>query len=116
MPMSYWRFKLYAMGLLLLGRSASAEKVFDAMLARWPEDAYALSSRSFLRAQLGRRDAAIEDARRLVNAHPEHGAGAWFWPSCSRRPTRSRRRRPPSGEPWHSTPSSTGPGTAWAWP
>jgi tetratricopeptide (TPR) repeat protein len=78
MPMSYWRFKLYAMGLLLLGRSASAEKVFDAMLARWPDDAYALSSRSFLRAQLGRRDVAIEDARRLVNAHPEHGAGAWF--------------------------------------
>jgi tetratricopeptide (TPR) repeat protein len=78
MPMSYWGFKLYAMGLLLLGRSASAEAVFDAMLARWPDDAYALSSRSFLRAQLGRRDAAIEDARRLVDAHPEHGAGAWF--------------------------------------
>jgi tetratricopeptide (TPR) repeat protein len=78
MPMSYWGFKLYAMGLLLLGRSASAEAVFDAMLARWPDDAYALSSRSFLRAQLGRRDAAIEDARRLLDAHPEHGAGAWF--------------------------------------
>ena len=78
MPMSYWRLKLHAMGLLLLGRSASAEAVFDAMLARWPDDAYALSSRSFLRAQSGRRDAAIEDARRLVDAHPEHGAAAWF--------------------------------------
>lgn len=78
MPMSYWRLKLRAMALLLLGRSASAEAVFNAMLARWPDDAYALSSRSYLHAQLGRRDAAIEDARRLVDAHPEHGAGAWF--------------------------------------
>jgi tetratricopeptide (TPR) repeat protein len=78
MPMSYWRFKLHAVALLLLGRSASAEAVFGTMLARWPDDAYALSSRSYLRAQLGRRDAAIEDARRLVDAHPEHGAGAWF--------------------------------------
>jgi predicted Zn-dependent protease len=117
MPMSYWGFKLYAMGLLLLGRSASAEAVFDAMLARWPDDAYALSSRSFLRAQLGRRDAAIEDARRLVDAHPEHGAGAWFnLAFLLAEADEVRRRRPPSGEPWHSTPSSTGPGTAWAWP
>ena len=78
MPLSYWRFKLHAVGLLLLGRSEAAEAVFGAMLARWPDDAYALSSRSYLRAQRGRRDAAIEDARRLVGAHPAHGAGAWF--------------------------------------
>src|SRR5687767_9682706 len=51
MPMSYWRLKLRAMALLLLGRSASAEAVFGAMLARWPDDGYALSSRSYLRAQ-----------------------------------------------------------------
>lgn len=78
MPMSYLGFKLRAIALLLLGRSGSAEAVFGEMLARWPDDAYALLSRSYVRAQLGRREAAIEDARRLVHAHPEHSAGAWF--------------------------------------
>jgi tetratricopeptide (TPR) repeat protein len=70
--------RLYAMSLLFAGRQAAAETVFDRMLARWPDDAYALSSRSFVRAQLGRQEAAIDDARRLVSAHPERSAGDWF--------------------------------------
>ena len=43
-----------------------------------PDDAYALSSRCHVRAQLGRQEAAIDDARRLVAAHPGRSAGDWF--------------------------------------
>ena len=66
------------MALLFAGRRGAAEAVFGSMLTRWPDDAYALSSRSFVRAQLGRQEAAIDDARRLVHAHPERSAGDWF--------------------------------------
>ena len=48
------------------------------MLTRRPNDAYALASRSHVRAQLGRRDAAIADAEALVQAHPQRSAGDWF--------------------------------------
>lgn len=76
--MPHWGLRLRAMSCLLLGRSEAAERVFCEMLARWPQDAYALASRSFVRAQLGRRGDAIEDAQRLVRAHPQRGAGDWF--------------------------------------
>ncbi len=75
---AWWSFKLRAIVLLLLGRSAAAESVFDTMLERWPEDAYALASRSHVRAQAGRQDEAIADARRLVQHHPQRSAGDWF--------------------------------------
>ena len=109
-------FRLRAMGLLLMGRRGAAEAVFGSMLARWPDDAYALASRSFVRAQLGRQEEAIDDARRLVQAHPERSAGDWFnlaflLESSDRR----RRSRPmPFAGPSRSTPSSTAPGTDWA--
>lgn len=78
MPLSHWGYKAYAIGLLVLGRQAAAEGVFTRMLERWPSDAYALSSRCHVRAQLGQRAAAIEDARRLVQHHPERSPGDWF--------------------------------------
>ncbi|MDM0044937.1 tetratricopeptide repeat protein [Variovorax dokdonensis] len=78
MPLNHWRLRLQAMAWLLAGRREKAEAVFGRMLEIWPTDAYALSSRSFLRAQSGRGDAAIEDAQRLVAAHPARGAGDWF--------------------------------------
>lgn len=74
----WWAFKLRAIALLVLGRNAAAEAVFDAMLTRWPSDAYALASRTHLRAQRGARDAAIVDARALVAAHPQRSAADWF--------------------------------------
>lgn len=73
-----WPLRLRAMALLFAGRNEAAETVFSRMLARWPQDAYALASRSFVRAQLGRREAAIDDARQLVAEHPERSAGHWF--------------------------------------
>jgi tetratricopeptide (TPR) repeat protein len=74
----YWRLKMRAMGWLLLGRRGAALETFDDMLARWPRDAYALSSRAHLRSQLGQHDAAIMDAQALVTHHPSRSAADWF--------------------------------------
>jgi len=76
--MKHWMLRLLAMAWLLAGRNGQAEAVFGRMLALWPDDAYALASRSFVRAQAGRPDAAIEDAQRLVHAHPQRSAADWF--------------------------------------
>lgn len=76
--LAWWGRKLQAMALLLANRREAAEAVFGAMLARWPDDPYALASRCHLRAQLGRRDEAITDAERLTAAHPRRSAGDWF--------------------------------------
>jgi tetratricopeptide (TPR) repeat protein len=73
-----WRLRITAMAWLMLGRNEAAESTFTDMLARWPDDAYALASRSFVRAQLGRRGDAIADSRRLVAVHPARAAGDWF--------------------------------------
>jgi tetratricopeptide (TPR) repeat protein len=81
MPMNglqSWWLRTQAMALLLAHRRAAAEGVFDRMLRIRPDDPYALASRAHVRAQLGRTDAAIEDARRLVEAHPRRSAGDWF--------------------------------------
>lgn len=67
-----------AMAWLVIGRSARAEAVFDRMLARWPDDAYALASRTHLHAAAGDRARAIADAQRLVAAHPARSAADWF--------------------------------------
>jgi tetratricopeptide (TPR) repeat protein len=74
----YWRLKLRAIAWLVLGRNEVAEREFDEMLRRWPQDAYALSSRAHVRSQRNRRSAAIEDARALVAAHPRRSAADWF--------------------------------------
>lgn len=76
--MEWWRMKLRAIACIVMGRAATAERVFDDMLARWPDDAYALASRSHLRAQAGRRDEAIADAEHLVRLHPRRSAADWF--------------------------------------
>jgi predicted Zn-dependent protease len=67
-----------AKGCLLFGRRAQALVILDEMLWRWPCDAYALASRSHLRAQCGRRDAAIADLLALVAAQPGRSAAHWY--------------------------------------
>jgi tetratricopeptide (TPR) repeat protein len=74
----WWQLKLRAVALLLIGQSEAAVRVFDEMLERWPDDPYALASRSHLRAQAGQRDKAIADAERLVRVHPRRSAADWF--------------------------------------
>lgn len=78
MNAAYLWHKGRAMAWLVLGRSAQAEQVFDAMLVRWPADAYALASRAHLRGQRGALDAALDDAQALVAAHPARSAADWF--------------------------------------
>ena len=59
----------------------------------------------------------IADARALVAAHPAAQRGRLVQPRLPAREPRivSTRPRRPSGARWSSTPSSTAPGTAWAW-
>jgi tetratricopeptide (TPR) repeat protein len=78
MNIGYWALKLQGISWLLLNRHAKAEAVFTEMLGRWPRDAYALSSRCHVRAQLRRRQEAIEDAQALVQAYPQRSAADWF--------------------------------------
>jgi tetratricopeptide (TPR) repeat protein len=78
MNLAHLWFKVSAMSWLVIGRPRQAETVFDEMLRRWPSDAYALSSRSHVRAQAGRRDDAIADQQALIAAHPDRSAGDWF--------------------------------------
>lgn len=75
---AYRTLKVRAIALLVVGRQGAAESVFDALLARWPGDAYGLASRAHLRAQSGRTALAIADAERLVAGHPERSAADWF--------------------------------------
>lgn len=74
----YWRLKLHALGCLLVGRREAAHASFSSMLALWPNDAYVLSSRAHLSAQMGRPEAALADAQALTVAHPARSAGDWF--------------------------------------
>lgn len=76
--LEYGWLKLRAIASLVLGRSRTAEGLFDDMLARWPTDAYALASRAHVLAQAGRKEEALRDARALVQAHPARSAGDWF--------------------------------------
>ena len=74
----YRSLKLGVMGWLLIGQQRRALALLDRLVARWPDDAYALASRAHLRAQLDDRDGAIADARALVAAHPSRSAADWF--------------------------------------
>lgn len=74
----YLRLKLGAMALLMLGRRQAAISVFGTMLGRWPNDAYALASRSHLHAEMRAHALALADAERLVELHPERQASDWF--------------------------------------
>ena len=76
--LAYSASKLRARAMLVLGLRRRAEATFDSMLDGWPEDAYALASRSHLRAQDGRLSLALADAERLVASHPDRSAADWF--------------------------------------
>ena len=77
MDLAYQFDKWRAIGLLVLGRKATARAVFDAMLQRWPDDVYALASRAHLLTEAGQVQAALADSRRLVVLRAED-ARTWF--------------------------------------
>lgn len=74
----FWRLKLTAVGWILVGGLSKAEDIFTQILTRWPTNAYALASRSHLRAKAGRNAEALADAQALVAAHPQRSAADWF--------------------------------------
>jgi len=74
----YLRLKLGAMALLMVGRRHAAIAMFDALLKRWPNDAYGLASRAHLHAETGSTARALADAERLVEQHPDRRAADWF--------------------------------------
>ena len=76
--LTYLWLKWSAMGWLVLGRRAQALVIFEEMLRRWPQDGYALASRSHVRSQRGQRDEAIADLQALVAAQPDLSAAYWF--------------------------------------
>jgi tetratricopeptide (TPR) repeat protein len=78
MKLDYQWLRLRAMVQLTFGFRDAAEHSFGLMLARWPDDAYALASRAHVRAQAGRRSQAIADLQRLVEVHPSRSAADWF--------------------------------------
>jgi tetratricopeptide (TPR) repeat protein len=75
--LSYLWMKLSAMAWLVFARRAKALEVFNAMLSRWPGDAYALGSRAHLLTELGRHAEAMADQQTLTCSHPDVGAH-WF--------------------------------------
>jgi tetratricopeptide (TPR) repeat protein len=81
MSASSWAYQARKLGVmfwLVFGRNLRALAALDALLQRWPRDAYGLASRAHLRAQMGHRDEAIADAQALVQAHPTRSAADWF--------------------------------------
>ena len=63
---------------LLFNRRRLAIRFLDQRLQEAPQDAYGLSNRAHIRAQLGENAQAIADLRVLVAAHPERSAADWF--------------------------------------
>ena len=74
---AYLWLKLRAMAWLVVGRNTQALHVFEIMLARWPDDTYALASRAHVRAEAGDHAAALADSARLTTLLPED-ARTWF--------------------------------------
>ena len=70
--------KLRVMAALAINRREAALKLVDRMLSLQPADAEALAIRAHTQAQLGRKAAAIDDLRRLVDLHPDLSAAHWF--------------------------------------
>ena len=76
--MDYRWLKWRAGAHLVIGMRGAAEAIFDDMVARWPDEAYVLASRSHLRAEDGRRGDAIADLERAVALPGPANGTYWF--------------------------------------
>lgn len=77
MRVGFLWMKLQAIALLVLGRNDAALKVFNQMVARWPQDPYPLASRAHLLTQKQQTALALLDSERLLSLRPDH-APTWF--------------------------------------
>ena len=73
----YLWLKWRAIVALLFNRRSQARALYDTMLRLWPDDAYALSSRTHLRSQMGDLTGALDDSSRLVALAQVQGRD-WF--------------------------------------
>lgn len=71
-------FKWRAMLQLALGRRDAAMRVFRAMLAEFPGDAYALASVAHLQAQAGATRDALATMEQLLGQVQDQDGGHWF--------------------------------------
>lgn len=76
-PLRYTALKVRAWSALVFGLRAPATRIFERMLAEFPDDAYAMASRAHLHAEAGHTDAALALYRLLVERHPSQDLG-WF--------------------------------------
>jgi tetratricopeptide (TPR) repeat protein len=73
-----WLLKLQVIAALMFNRHRLAIRFLDDRLADSPQDAYALSNRAHVHAQLGNKTQAIADLRALIAFHPARSAADWF--------------------------------------
>lgn len=73
-----WILKLQVIAALMFNRHELAIRLLDEALSRRPQDAYALSNRAHVHAQLGNRTQAIADLAALVAVEPARSAADWF--------------------------------------
>lgn len=75
---SRWAWGWRVRWALWLNRPQQALAELDALLQRWPHDAWALSCRAVQHQQAGQLTAARADLSALVSAHPQRHAADWF--------------------------------------
>jgi Flp pilus assembly protein TadD len=73
----YRGWKWQAIAVQVFGRTETALRLYEGMLAEFPGDSYALASMAHLQGQLGRRRAALETLAQVVQAEPQNGRH-WF--------------------------------------
>lgn len=74
---TWYLLKWRASALIVLGLKNQAMEVFEEMLKQFPNDDYAISSLAFMKTELGDKDGAIADYKRLVLS-PGVSAATWY--------------------------------------
>lgn len=75
--LSWHILKWRASALIVLGMKAQAMEVFEEMLRQFPNDDYVISSLAFMKTELGDKDGAIADYKRLI-AFSNPTAEIWY--------------------------------------
>jgi len=75
--LSWYLLKWRASALIVLGLKNQAMEVFEQMLHQFPDDEYIISSMAFMKTELGDKDGAIADYKRLVSS-PDVSAATWY--------------------------------------
>ena len=74
---AWYILKWRATALIVLGMKDRAMEVFEEMLQQFPNDDYAIGSLAFMKTELGDKDGAIADYKRLI-ASSNATAEIWY--------------------------------------